>query len=167
MNVLSRRLFILKTSECSIALALQHTSRSCSTSPVEDPDHVKSLLQLCVDRYYISPGQTNLELFRRGMSCSYGPLGMELKRNLLEQWWYSVTRSRAQVFGVNTLCSPSHTAADGQGLLRIVEPESMKQALQQQELSKEQLTQEVQKLLQRSPSVRTNLLQGRVLQIPF
>ncbi len=163
-NVLSRHLSIFKTCQCSITPALQRSRTLCSTvtSPSEDLDHVRTLLQLCVDRYYISPGQVNMELLRRGMSCSYGPLGMELRRNLLEQWWHSVSRSTARVFGINTLSSSELTAADGQEtLLRIIEPEGLKQILERQELSKGQLIQEVHELLQRSPSVRKSLLQGR------
>ncbi|XP_044042360.1 DNA polymerase subunit gamma-2, mitochondrial isoform X2 [Siniperca chuatsi] len=163
-NALSRRLSILKASQCSTTLALQHTRGRSSTSSSEDLDPVRTLLQLCVDRYYISPGQTNVELFQRGVSCSYGPLGMELRRNLLEQWWHSVTRSTAQVFGINTLSSSRDTAAHGRGQLRIVESENLKQILEQQELSKEQLIQKVQTLLQRSPSVRGNFLQGALEQ---
>ncbi|XP_045902784.1 DNA polymerase subunit gamma-2, mitochondrial isoform X1 [Micropterus dolomieu] len=163
-TVQSRPLSILKTSEYSPTLALQRTKGRCSASPSQDLDQVRALLQLCVDRYYISPGQTNVELFQRGVSCSYGPLGMELRRNLLEQWWHSVTRCTAQVFGINTLSSSRGAAADGWGHLRIVESENLKQILEWQELSKEQLIQKVQTLLQKSPSVRGNFLQGALEQ---
>nr|XP_046265538.1 DNA polymerase subunit gamma-2, mitochondrial [Scatophagus argus] len=162
-NGLSRHLRKLKSSQCSVTLVLQHTRKLSSTSSEEDLDPVGTLMQLCVDRYYISPGQTNTELFQRGMSCSYGPLGMELRRNLLEQWWHSVTRSTPQVFGINSLKSTNDTATDGCGQLRIVESEYLK-VLEQQELSKEQLIQEVEKLFQRSPVVRTNFFQGALQQ---
>ncbi|XP_022068755.1 DNA polymerase subunit gamma-2, mitochondrial [Acanthochromis polyacanthus] len=155
-RVLPRRLSAIKTKPC--------TRRCCSSSSAESMDQVRTLLQLCVDRHYVSPGQTNVELFQRGMYCNYGPLGTELRRNLLDQWWHSVTRSRAQVFGVNTLSSSSDRAADGGGQLRMVESELLRQILDQQELSKEQLIQEVHRLLERSPSVRTNLLQGALEQ---
>ncbi|XP_008290038.1 DNA polymerase subunit gamma-2, mitochondrial [Stegastes partitus] len=157
-RVLSRRLSVIKTK--------QSTRRCCSSSSIEDVDQAGTLLQLCVDRHYVSPGQPNVELFQRGMCCSYGPLGTELRRNLLDQWWHSVTGSRAQVFGLNTLSSSSSRdrAADGGGQLRMVESEHLKQLLDRQELSKEQLIQEVRMLLQRSPSVRTNLLQGALEQ---
>lgn len=158
-NVLSRRLCVLKT-QCRIILVLQHTKRHYSTSSSEDLDKVRTLLQLCVDRYFVLPGQTNTELFQLGMSCSYGPLGMELRRNLLDQWWHSVTRSTAQVFGINTLSSSKDTATGGRGQLRIVETENVKRLLEQQELSKEQLIQNIQSLIQRSTSLRTNFLQG-------
>ncbi|XP_033478929.1 DNA polymerase subunit gamma-2 [Epinephelus lanceolatus] len=165
-NVLSRRLQVLKTSQCRITLTLQHSRRHYSTSSTDHLDQVRTLLQLCVDRHYVSPGQTNTELFQRGLSCSYGPLGMELRRSLLEQWWHSVTRSTAQVFGINTLSSSisRDTATDGRGQLRVVESEHLKHILEQQELSREQLIQKVQTLIQGSPSLRTNFLQGALEQ---
>ncbi|KAG8014467.1 DNA polymerase subunit gamma-2 [Nibea albiflora] len=94
------------------------------------------------------------------MSCRYGPLGMELRRNLLDQWWHAVTRSTVEVFGINTLSSSEDTATDGRAQLSMVESEHVRRILEQQDLSKEQLVQEVQRLLQRSPSVRANFLQG-------
>ncbi|KAK9539961.1 hypothetical protein VZT92_002440 [Zoarces viviparus] len=154
----------LKTPPCIATLALQHSRRHCSTSSCEDLDRVSTLLQLCVDRQYVSPDQTNAELFQRGMSCVYGPLGTELRRNLLEQWWHSVTSSSAQVFGINTLSSSKDAAADGPGQLRIVESDYLKHIIEQQELSKEQLVQEVQALIHRSPSLRTDFLQGALEQ---
>lgn len=161
-NFLTRRPVKCQTKLGCKALALQHTRGQCGTS-TQHLDQVRTLLQLFVDRYYVSPGQTNVELFKRGVSCSYGPLGTELRRNVLDQWWHSVTRSRAQVFGINTLSS----SQDGEGgHLRIAEYTNIKQMLDQRQLSEDQLTQEVHMLLQRSPSVRTNLLQGTLLHTP-
>lgn len=161
-NVLSRRFFTFKAKRCTVTRLLQHSWRRCSTAQTEALDRVRALLQICVDRCYVSPAQTNVEMFQRGLCCSYGPLGVELRRNLLDQWWHSVTRSRAQVFGIATLSSSRDTAAGLQGQLRIVEYEHLKQSVEQKELSKEQLIQEVHMLLQRSPSMRTNLLQGKL-----
>lgn len=164
------RNFILKRQTLSTPplwrplLSPQHTRKHCTVSSDGEQDQVVALLQLCVDRHYISPGQRNVELFRQGRSCSYGPLGMELKRNLLEQWWHSVTRSSAQVFGINTLNSGKDTAAEGQGHFRIVESENLEQIFQQKQLSKEEVIQKVRELLQNSPSVRASLFQGKVPQ---
>ncbi|RVE76624.1 hypothetical protein OJAV_G00010620 [Oryzias javanicus] len=133
-------------------------SRGCSSAPADRLELLRSFLQLCVDRYYVSPGETNSDLFQRGLSCSYGPLGTELRRNLLEQWWHSVTRDRGQVFGISTL-----NISQEQAGLRVVECEHVKQILDQQK-SKEELIQEIQLLLQRSPAVRTNLLTGALQQ---
>uniref|UniRef100_A0A672YN54 Polymerase (DNA directed), gamma 2, accessory subunit n=1 Tax=Sphaeramia orbicularis TaxID=375764 RepID=A0A672YN54_9TELE len=162
LSCLQKRLGLLKLSEGYETLVLQHFRGLCDASP--SVEQVKSLLQLYVNRHYISPGQTNIDLFQRGVKCSYGPLGMELRRNLLDQWWDSVTRSRDQVFGVNTLSCSQDRPTQGPDLLKVVESEKLKQILDQQELSKEQLIQKVHVLLQKSASLRTNFLQGALEQ---
>ncbi|XP_034400295.1 DNA polymerase subunit gamma-2, mitochondrial isoform X2 [Cyclopterus lumpus] len=163
-NVLSRRQRTLNTTPCRATPAARLSRRHRSASSGGDVDQVGALLQLCVDRHYVSPGQTNTELFQCGTSCIYGPLGTELRRNLLEQWWHSVTRSTAQVFGINTLSSSEDTATGGRGRLRMVESDCLRRVLEQTELSREQLVQKVQALIQRSPSPRTNFLQGALEQ---
>ncbi|KAM3864724.1 DNA polymerase subunit gamma-2 [Diretmus argenteus] len=147
------------------ALASLSVRGRCSTagSPGDDSDQTGTLLQLCADRHYISPGQTHRESFHRGTSCGYGPLGTELRRNLLDQWWYSVTRSRAQVFGISSLSSRSRDGAAG-GTVKTVDAESVNRIPDLEEMSKEQLLQEVKVLLRRAPSLRTGFLQGALEQ---
>lgn len=146
------------------AHSLRHSRGLGSTSPSEHADQLRTLLQLCVDRYYISAGQTNTDLFQRGMSCSYGPLGMEMRKNLLEQWWHSVTASRVQVFRINTLTGcRSNGDTEENVQFRIVESGYLKEILDQRGLSREHLIQEVQMFLQSAPYVRQNLLQGKLL----
>ncbi|XP_014893467.1 DNA polymerase subunit gamma-2, mitochondrial isoform X1 [Poecilia latipinna] len=157
MLTLSARRCILS----QLTSPLKSTRGHCDTAPPDVLDRVRTLLQLCADRYYISPGESNSELFRRGWSCSYGPLGVELKRNLLQQWWHSVTGSRAWVFGVNTVSNSPVRAAGG---ARVVQSEPFQQILDQSELSREQLIQKLNRLLLSSPSVRTSLLQGALEQ---
>lgn len=135
----------------------------CDTTNV-DEDQAGTLLKLSMDRGYISPNQTNGELFKRGVSCSYGPLGTELKRNLLEKWWGTVVGSRGQVFGINSPSCMSDRAIGGLDRLRVVDHEKTMQILEQQELRKEQLVQQVLVLLQKSGSLRTNFLQGALEQ---
>lgn len=120
-----------------------------------------SFLQLCVDSHYISPGQRNVELFQQGSSCSYGPLGLELRRNLLERWWHSMSSSPAQVFGISTVnCSEGNAAGGQEGRFRVVEPKDFEDVFKQEQLSKEKVIQEVRELLQRSSSLRASLFQG-------
>ncbi|XP_028305377.1 DNA polymerase subunit gamma-2, mitochondrial isoform X2 [Gouania willdenowi] len=135
----------------------------CSPSYPEDQDPTRLLLQLCVDRYYVSPGEANKGRFQRGVSCSYGPLGAELHRNLLRQWWLSVTRSKARVFGLNTQ-SIGGDRATRPGQLRVVDCDGLTQLLNRRDLSTEQLVQEMKSVLQMSSPVRTNLLQGALEQ---
>uniref|UniRef100_A0A3Q2E824 Polymerase (DNA directed), gamma 2, accessory subunit n=1 Tax=Cyprinodon variegatus TaxID=28743 RepID=A0A3Q2E824_CYPVA len=139
-------------------------SHSCSggtrgvCSPAADgSDRLRVLLQLCADRFYISPGESNAELFRRGWSCSYGPLGVELRGNLLRQWWHSVTGSKERVFGLST---PSGSAEQRAAGARLVEAEHVQQLLDRSDLNRDQLIQELRGLLLSSPSVRRSLLQG-------
>ncbi|XP_038133962.1 DNA polymerase subunit gamma-2, mitochondrial [Cyprinodon tularosa] len=139
-------------------------SHSCSggtrgvCSPAADgSDRLRVLLQLCADRFYISPGESNAELFRRGWSCSYGPLGVELRGNLLRQWWHSVTGSKERVFGLST---PSFSAEQRAAGARLVEAEHVQQILDRSDLNRDQLIQELRGLLLSSPSVRRSLLQG-------
>ncbi|KAM9857556.1 DNA polymerase subunit gamma-2 [Aulostomus maculatus] len=151
------------TRELRIAPLAQIRERCDASSNQDlDQDQFMTLMQLFVERHYISPGQTNMEFVRRGMNCDYGPLGLELRRNVLDQWWRSVTGSRVQVFGINTRSSSQDTAEGGWGHVRIVE--NLKELLEHEELSKEQLIQKARLLLQRSLSVRSNLLQGALEQ---
>ncbi|XP_054635566.1 DNA polymerase subunit gamma-2, mitochondrial [Dunckerocampus dactyliophorus] len=146
--------------KCQSANIWRHT-RGHSTLPTnQDSDQVRTLLQLFVDRHFISPGEINVELFKRGTSCCYGPLGLKLRRNVLHQWWSSMTGSRAQVFGINTPSSSGYAVMDGWGHLRITEPDDIKNILNQKELSKEQLIHSVHMCLQNSALLRTNVFQG-------
>ncbi|XP_061888719.1 DNA polymerase subunit gamma-2, mitochondrial [Entelurus aequoreus] len=96
----------LVTSRQGLCSPFKSRQGLCSPATNQQSDEVRTLLQVFVDTHFISPGETNVGLFGRGLSCSYGPLGMELRRNVLHEWWSSVTGSRAQVFGINT---PSST----------------------------------------------------------
>ncbi|KAM9818988.1 DNA polymerase subunit gamma-2, mitochondrial [Syngnathus typhle] len=143
----------------------QHVRRLCC--PPTNLDHTRTLLQLFVDRHFISPGDTNMELFKRGRGCNYGPLGTELKENVLHQWWRSMTGSRDQVFGINTpSCSTgSHDAARGQwGYLAVPDPNNVVNILEETEVSREQLAQNVHMFLQTSPMLRTSLIPGSLEQ---
>ncbi|XP_041640107.1 DNA polymerase subunit gamma-2, mitochondrial [Cheilinus undulatus] len=161
-HVLFRRLSALKASQISVTVRL--TVMQCSTSSRQDLDQARTLLRLCADRYYISPGDANVELFQRGVSCRYGPLGTALRRNLLERWWHSVTRTTVQVFGIETQRCGKDTEADGPTPLRVVESQKLQEILLEKELSQEILIQKIQMVLQRSPSVRTNFLHGALEQ---
>lgn len=144
---------------CLRRLMLVQRSRRCSSAA---EDH---LLHLCVDRDFLCPGQTNMGLFQRGLSCSYGPLGLELRRNLLDQWWRSVSTSSAQVFGIKTLTCSQDPPTDGAGHLGIVDLDDLTQVLVQKGLSREELIQQLRERLHRSRLMRTSLYQGGVLLV--
>lgn len=145
-----------KTSLDRIALALQRgrDHSSAAGSHAEDSDRIETLLKLCTARFYIASGQVQKDSFQRGAACVYGPLGMELRKNILEQWWNSVVSSRAQVFGISTL----HTSREGP--FKVVDSQAIQEVLNQRELSKDQLVQQLNMRFQSHYSARTSLLQG-------
>ncbi|XP_077461222.1 DNA polymerase subunit gamma-2 isoform X2 [Stigmatopora argus] len=139
-----------------------HQTRRCCDSST-DLDQGRILLQLFVDRHFISPGHANVELFKRGVFCSYGPLGTELRENVLSQWWRSMSGSKEQVFGIKTSISSNvRPDADGGrwGHPRLVQPEDVQNKMEL-EPSEEQ---NVHMFLQRSPKLRSNLIQGALEQ---
>ncbi|KAK7929881.1 hypothetical protein WMY93_006276 [Mugilogobius chulae] len=132
--------------------------KRCDSSRGKSPEEVQAVLQLLEDRGYVY--QTDLELVMRGAGCEHGPLGAELKRNLLQKWWDSVVSSRAHVFGIN---SPS-SSSSGLGHIKKVETKMLRQIMDSQDLSGEQIIKQVKSLLQTSPSLRTNFFQGALEQ---
>uniref|UniRef100_A0A8C6WQT2 Polymerase (DNA directed), gamma 2, accessory subunit n=1 Tax=Neogobius melanostomus TaxID=47308 RepID=A0A8C6WQT2_9GOBI len=164
-TALSRHCKILKTSNKCLAVFLQKVRERCNKSGNGDRAEVGTVLKLFADRGYISLEQADEEVPMRGVSCWYAPLGAELKRNLLEKWWDSVVNSRAQVFGVNT---PSCTLDRGTGAelvhVKKIDTKNMREILEQNDLSSEQLIQQVNALLQRSLSLRTDFVQGALEQ---
>lgn len=160
INSISRRQYLSR-----LTLFRQQTRRHCNSAPEEKLGQVQTLLQFCVDRYYIAPGQINMVLFQHGLSCNYGPLGMELRQNLLDQWWHSVTTSSDKVFGIKTLNCSKDPTIDRTGHLGIVDLDKVTKILEQKELSRGELIQQVQELLQRSPLMRRSFFQGKCYYI--
>ncbi|XP_057699226.1 DNA polymerase subunit gamma-2, mitochondrial isoform X2 [Corythoichthys intestinalis] len=152
---------------CS-SLIWHQTRGRCA--PATNLDQGRTLLQLFVDRHFISPGHSNVELFNRGVICSYGPLGTELRENVLHQWWRSITGSREQVFGINTPSSrnvSADAAGERWGHPRVLQPEDFQENLKDTELSGEQLAHNVHMFLQRAPLFRTNLIQALEQFVPL
>ena len=144
--------------QCRDFAAQYITNRYKTTNVHDESDPTRMLLDLCVDGYYVAPGPVHTDLFQRGMCCSYGPLGVELKKNLLEQWWSSIKRSRNRVFGISTLTTGDGQSAEGSPRL---DAERLQELLDADELNKAQRIQRMLMLLRQSTSLRTNLLQGR------
>ena len=64
-----------------------------------DPKTIEKLVSLCKRRGYIFPSS---EIYG-GLSSSwdYGPLGVELKRNVKEAWWHTTVTAREDVVGLD------------------------------------------------------------------
>lgn len=144
LNCIRRRLQLL-----SEKIPWYHRNISKRITRDDRSDETSLLMQLCAERYYISS-----EAFHT-RSCTYGSLGTELKKNIIEQWT-SAIRSRAYVFGINT-SALSRTCEEP---VRIVDIRALKEILNQDSFTKEEAFQKIQKLLEDSASVRTSLLQG-------
>lgn len=113
-------------------------------------DPANDMLQLLQRRFFIPQDHHQAVSLLKGKTCAYGPLGVDLKRNLLEQWWSSLVRSRPQVFGISSLHGVGDKGAR----------EEVEELLKQRDLTKEQLGERVLELIQRRPPFRTSLLQG-------
>lgn len=112
-------------------------------------DKTSLLMQLCADRYYISPEAPH------NRTCTYGPLGTELKKNIIEQWT-SAIRARANVFGITS----SVQSRVCEETVRIVNVSALQEILNQDSLTKKEGYQKIQTLIKDSVSFRTSLLQG-------
>ncbi|XP_056607588.1 DNA polymerase subunit gamma-2, mitochondrial [Triplophysa dalaica] len=129
---------------------LQHSSKH-NYSTGNGCDQVNLLLRLCEERHFISPGAFHTR------TCVYGPLGTELKKNIIGQWWTASIRSRARVFGINTSV---HTRTCMESVM-IVNYRTVQEKFQQDSSTTEEA---LRLLFQNSMSLRSNLLQGALQQ---
>ena len=63
------------------------------------PDVMEKLVSLCKRRGFIF--QSSEIYGGTGSVWDYGPLGVELKRNLKERWWHAMVRSRDDIEGLD------------------------------------------------------------------
>ena len=66
----------------------------------DDPVSLDTLVSLCKQRGFVFPASEIYGGF--GSTYDYGPLGVELKRNVKEAWWRSMVRERPDVVGIDT-----------------------------------------------------------------
>jgi glycyl-tRNA synthetase len=64
------------------------------------PDVLEKLVSLCKRRGFVF--QSSEIYGGLGSVWDYGPLGVELKRNLQERWWHSMVRSRDDIEGIDS-----------------------------------------------------------------
>jgi glycyl-tRNA synthetase len=67
---------------------------------VAEPGKVsmEKIVSLCQRRGFIFPSS---EIYGGLSSCwDYGPLGVELKRNIKDAWWRSVVQERDDIVGI-------------------------------------------------------------------
>lgn len=78
------------------------------TQQPTDPEHAlarEALVDLCRRRHFLSgtPQQLSTAALLSGCHSGFGPLGVELRKNLASQWWSSMVVFREQVFAVDSL----------------------------------------------------------------
>ena len=62
--------------------------------------NMEKIVSLCQRRGFIFPGS---EIYGGLSSCwDYGPLGVELKRNIKEAWWQATVQERDDIVGLDT-----------------------------------------------------------------
>src|SRR3569832_1898403 len=67
-------------------------------SPMSHPDVMDKLVSLCKRRGFIF--QSSEIYGGAGSVWDYGPLGVELKKNVKARWWYSMVRMRDAIEGL-------------------------------------------------------------------
>ncbi|HEX5437386.1 MAG TPA: glycine--tRNA ligase [Gemmatimonadaceae bacterium] len=66
---------------------------------VEHPDVLEKLVSLCKRRGFIF--QSSEIYGGTGSVWDYGPLGVELKKNIKDRWWHTMVRERENVEGID------------------------------------------------------------------
>ncbi|XP_025036334.2 DNA polymerase subunit gamma-2 [Pelodiscus sinensis] len=126
------------------------------------------LLDVCQRRHFLRGDQQQAltwHSYLRGCHPGFGPLGVELRKNLAAQWWASVVASREQVFAVDSL---HH--APGAGMLpageafRLIQVGALRDLFQNTELNKEQIVASMENVLGMSGMLREDLLHGALEQ---
>lgn len=65
----------------------------------DESDRMKEIVALCKSRGFVYQSS---EIYGGLKSCyDYGPLGIELKRNLMNEWWRSMVHERSDIYGLD------------------------------------------------------------------
>ncbi|KAM5310478.1 DNA polymerase subunit gamma-2 isoform 2-T2 [Glossophaga mutica] len=128
----------------------------------ESGEGSEALVEICQRRHFLTgtKQQISRDSLLSGCHSGFGPLGLELRKNLATEWWSSVVVFREQVFPVDALHVESGPSLPGDSDFRLVSAETLREILQDKELSKEQLVAFLENLLKTSGKLRENLLHG-------
>src|SRR6478736_4704076 len=67
--------------------------------PSAEPEIMEKIVSLCKQRGFVFQSS---EIYGGLKSCyDYGPLGTELKRNIMNEWWRSMVYERENVVGID------------------------------------------------------------------
>nr|XP_003465979.1 DNA polymerase subunit gamma-2, mitochondrial [Cavia porcellus] len=120
-----------------------HTEHPPESEQIEIPESAEggeALLEVCQRRHFLNGTKhVSRDSLLRGCHHGFGPLGVELRKNLAAEWWSSVVVCREQVFPVDALHHDPRPSLLGDGAFRLVSAEALREILQDKELSKERL----------------------------
>uniref|UniRef100_A0A8D1JYN8 DNA polymerase subunit gamma-2, mitochondrial n=1 Tax=Sus scrofa TaxID=9823 RepID=A0A8D1JYN8_PIG len=144
-----------------VGLAEPHGSER-REAPESSDEGSEVLIEICQKRRFLSGTKRKLsrDSLLSGCHPGFGPLGIELRKNLAAEWWSSVVVFREQVFPVDALHHEPGPSLPGDSAFRLVSAETLREILQDKELSKEQLVAFLENLLKTSGNLRENLLHG-------
>ncbi|XP_008691850.1 DNA polymerase subunit gamma-2, mitochondrial isoform X3 [Ursus maritimus] len=142
-----------------------HAELPRGSEPTEAPESgegSEELVEICQRRHFFSGSKRQLSRHSLLSGChpGFGPLGIELRKNLAAEWWSSVVVFREQVFPVDALHHEPGPTLPGDSAFRLVSAETLREILQDKELSKEQLVAFLENLLKTSGKLRESLLHG-------
>ncbi|XP_031208086.1 DNA polymerase subunit gamma-2, mitochondrial isoform X3 [Mastomys coucha] len=83
----------------------------------------EALVDLCRRRHFLSgtAPQLSTAALLSGCHSGFGPLGVELRKNLASQWWSSMVVFREQVFAVDSLHQQPGSSQPGDSAFRVGE----------------------------------------------
>uniref|UniRef100_A0ACB8ELL5 DNA polymerase subunit gamma-2, mitochondrial n=1 Tax=Sphaerodactylus townsendi TaxID=933632 RepID=A0ACB8ELL5_9SAUR len=130
----------------------------------------EALLDICVRRHFLrrreTPQQRTWDSYLKGDCPGFGPLGVELRKNLAAQWWETIVVFREQVFAVDAPVQDFSKAVETSPgeFLRAVPTKTLWEVLKEEDLSKQELLDSLEKMLKVSGMLRDSLLHGALEQ---
>ncbi|MEE6507123.1 hypothetical protein FKM82_007971 [Ascaphus truei] len=141
---------------------LGYIPRRFAAGTADQADLHEVLFDLCQRRHFITGDKPTKTSLLRG-SHSLGPLGTELKKNLMSQWWNSMV-FRERVLAVETLHQiPKGSSSTGERSV-TVSTESLQRILQNDHVTKDQLAALLEGAVRESGILRRDLLYGALAQ---
>ncbi|XP_054833812.1 DNA polymerase subunit gamma-2, mitochondrial isoform X1 [Eublepharis macularius] len=131
----------------------------------------EALLELCERRRFLRrgppPQHRTWASHLQGGGPGFGPLGVELRRNLAAEWRRSVVVFRERVFAVE---APVHRPAEaagapaGRAALRVLPSEALWEIVESEDFGQQERLGSLKKALEASGVLRDSLLQGALEQ---
>ncbi|XP_077184547.1 DNA polymerase subunit gamma-2 [Paroedura picta] len=161
---------LLSRSSLPMLATLRFLTGSHSSAEQEHSEAAEALLDICERRHILRRGETpqqrTWDSYLKGDHPSFGPVGVELRKNLAAQWWESIVVFREQVFGVDTPLCDSSTSVEVllEESLKVVPSKTPWEVLQNEASSKQELLASLEKMLKASGMLRGDLLCGALQQ---